>query len=170
MSEALLETWFQGQGQVTLWLLFAYALSYGLARMAAPEEVPRLNLVRWLLGVHVALGFAAAKAIDPDAGHQMTLLFAQLVAVMIAISVFNATVFGVMLRNKVSVPTVLRDVLGLLVVVIAALIFASGHGFDLKGIGLTTSALTVVIGLAAQQTLGNLAAYITEIERMGAEG
>jgi small-conductance mechanosensitive channel len=66
-------------------------------------------------------------------------------------------VLGILLgRFQRSVPTVLRTVLTLLSVVVGAFVLLGKQGFDLKSLLPTGAVITGVLGLALQQTLGNL--------------
>jgi small-conductance mechanosensitive channel/CRP-like cAMP-binding protein len=61
------------------------------------------------------------------------------------------------LRRKVAAPALLRQIVGLLVFGIAvAFLFHEVLGVELTGVIATSAVLTVVIGLALQDTLGNL--------------
>jgi small-conductance mechanosensitive channel/CRP-like cAMP-binding protein len=145
---------------MTLWLTLIWVTLLLLARQVAPQELPRLRQSLWLLLTHVVLGLiAAAKSSLPiaDQGHQLVLLATRLLSVAIGVSLFNHLVLGIGLgRFKRGVPTLLRDALSLIVLVIAAVILLARHGFDIKALLPTGAVLTAVIGLALQQTLGNL--------------
>jgi small-conductance mechanosensitive channel/CRP-like cAMP-binding protein len=158
MNTGLFGAWWGLQGSVTLWLTLVWALLLWVSRWLAPQEVPRLKWQAALLLLHFILGWAAAARATPfDDGHQFTLLAAQLLAVAIGVALFNAAIIGIaLLRFKRSVPTLLRDVLSLAALVIAAIVLLAGHGFDVKSLLPTGAVLTAVIGLALQQTLGNL--------------
>jgi small-conductance mechanosensitive channel/CRP-like cAMP-binding protein len=154
----LLGLWWSGQAPTTLWLAFFWVLLLVLARQVGSAELPRLRQTLWLLLIHVGLGlWAAAHSVSQDLGHQWALLGAQLLGVAIGVSLFNHLVLGILLgRFKRSVPTLLRDVLGLVVIVVSAVVLVAKHGFDVKALLPTGAVLTAVIGLALQQTLGNL--------------
>ncbi len=154
----IIDTWIQGQLPVTLTLLAIFSLCHFLASALSPQEVLRLKLTRALLVIQAVLGLWVAAgdlAPLPD-DHQVMLLFTRLLSVAVSVGLVNALVFGILLRSKVSVPQVLRDVLFLVSLIVASFILASKHGFDLKTIIPTTAVLTAVIGLALQETLGNL--------------
>jgi small-conductance mechanosensitive channel/CRP-like cAMP-binding protein len=155
----LLSLWWSLQGSLTLWLGLTCLALIVLSRYLAPAELPRLRLQIWLLLLHFALGWTAAAKADPfdDHGHSLTLLAAQLLSVAISAALFNALVFGIALgRFQRSVPALLRDMLSVITLVVAAVVLLSKHGFDVKSLLPTGAVLTAVVGLALQQTLGNL--------------
>lgn len=155
----LIRTWWSGQGSLTLGLGLLWLALWPLAGRFAPAELPRLRQTLWLLLLHLAAGLWAAVPGAPDAepGRQVALLFARLLAVAVAVGLFNHLVLGIGLgRFQRSVPTLLRDVLSLIALLVAAFVLLARHGFDLKALLPTGAVLTAVIGLAMQQTLGNL--------------
>lgn len=154
----LIGLWFDGQAPMTLILSVVWVLLLLLARKVAASELPRLQQTLWLLILHGILGLWAAKqgvAVDP--GHQWVLLTARLLSVAIGVSLFNHLVLGIVLgRFQRSVPALLRDALSLVALIVATVILFARHGFDIKALLPTGAVLTAVIGLALQQTLGNL--------------
>jgi small-conductance mechanosensitive channel/CRP-like cAMP-binding protein len=155
----ILSLWWSLQGSLTLWLSLSCLALIALSRYLAPAELPRLRLQIWLLLLHFALGWTAANRADPfdDNGHSLTLLAAQLLGVAISAALFNALVFGIALsRFQRSVPAVLRDMLSVVALIVATVVLLSKHGFDVKSLLPTGAVLTAVVGIALQQTLGNL--------------
>jgi small-conductance mechanosensitive channel len=73
----------------------------------------------------------------------------------------------VRLRSQVPTPKILRDVIGFILYGLAALpILQSQLDLDLRGLLATSAVLSVVIGLALQETLGNLFAGLSlQLER-----
>lgn len=154
----LLGLWWAGQAVVSFWLGLIWLLLWFLAGKVARTELPRIRQTLWLLLVHVGLGlWAAARSGHPDPGVQWVLLGTRLLGVAIGVSLFNHLVLGIGLgRFQRSVPTLLRDALSLVALVLATIILVAKHGFDIKALLPTGAVLTAVIGLALQQTLGNL--------------
>ena len=155
----LFSVWWDLSGETTLILTLLWAALLPLARVLAPAELKALRSQVWLLVLHLGLGLMVAARSKPfdDGGHGLLLLANQLLGVAIAVGLFNALVMGIALgRFERSVPTVLRNVLSVLALIIAAIVLLSKHGFDTKSLLPTGAVLTAVIGLALQTTLGNL--------------
>jgi small-conductance mechanosensitive channel/CRP-like cAMP-binding protein len=156
----LLGRWWADQAPVTLGLTVIWLALIILARKVAAQELPRLRQSLWLLLAHAVVGLLAAAPahIAPSSGdHQLPLLAARLLSVAIGAGLFNHLVLGIGLgRFQRSVPTLLRDALTLAALVVASIILLARHGFDVKALLPTGAVLTAVIGLALQQTLGNL--------------
>ncbi|MEZ4220831.1 MAG: mechanosensitive ion channel family protein [Polyangiaceae bacterium] len=74
-----------------------------------------------------------------------------------AVSMVGVLLFGAVLpRLKVSPPKILQDVIVGVATVFVLLAIAARAGFNLSGLITTSAVLTAVIGLALQDTLGNI--------------
>jgi small-conductance mechanosensitive channel/CRP-like cAMP-binding protein len=71
------------------------------------------------------------------------------------VGVFNLLVFSMFLA-RLRVPMVLRDVVGVLVMVIIVLAVSPSLGFDWRGVAATATGLVAVIGLGLQETISNV--------------
>ena len=154
-----LALWWSQAGATTFVLTLVWLALLPLARALAPEELKALRSQVWLLLLHLGLGWMVAARTNPfdDGGHGLMLLATQLLGIAIGVGLFNALVMGIALgRFQRSVPTVLRNVLSVVALLIGALVLVSKHGFDVKSLLPTGAVLTAVIGLALQTTLGNL--------------
>lgn len=154
----LVSQWWAGPALLSLGLTASWVGLLFLARRFAPSELPRLALTLGLLCLHIGVGFWAANHADVAADpHHLAWLSLQLLTVAVAVSLFNHLVLGIALgRFQRSVPTLLRDVLSLVALLVAAIILLARHGFDVKALLPTGAVLTAVVGLALQQTLGNV--------------
>ena len=101
------------------------------------------------------LGVPTSDARDRDFGTLAIGIAVALVVTRLLDYVFFDVAFR--LRRKVAAPALLRQIVGLLVFGIAvAFLFHEVLGVELTGVIATSAVLTVVIGLALQDTLGNL--------------
>lgn len=158
-TSSFISVWWDSQGLLTLTYALIWAPLFYLARRVAPDEVRSLRTQGWLVLVYVTLGLAAALNFDPFApkGFRVSRFAADLLGVAIGVGFFNALVLGIGLgRFQRTVPTVLRTVLSMLALVIAAVVLLAKQGLDVKALLPTGAVLTAVVGLALQQTLGNL--------------
>jgi small-conductance mechanosensitive channel len=163
-NPSLLALWWDSGLATTLTDACLWLLLFLLARGLASDEAKRLRSLGFMILVHLVLGGLAASrgagaVVDPLAPHGFHALqfSADLLAVAIGVGLFNALVLGILLgRFQRSVPTVLRDVLGLVALIVGAVALLARQGFDVKALLPTGAVLTAVIGLALQQTLGNL--------------
>ena len=156
---SFISIWWDSQGQLTLVYALLWLAMLALALKAAPTEVKGLRTLGWMLVVHLGLSVAAALNFDPFAprGFRLSLFGAQLLGILVGVGLFNALVLGIGLgRFQRAVPTVLRTVLSLLTLIIAAVMLLAKQGLDVKALLPTGAVLTAVVGLALQQTLGNL--------------
>jgi CRP-like cAMP-binding protein/small-conductance mechanosensitive channel len=163
-NPSLLALWWDGGLATSLAEGVLWFLLLLLARGLASDEAKRLRSLGAMIVGHLLLSLASAShdagaMMDPLAprGFHALQFSAQLLAVAIGVGLFNALVLGIALgRFQRSVPTVLRDVLGLVALVIGAIVLLARQGLDVKALLPTGAVLTAVIGLALQQTLGNL--------------
>ena len=101
------------------------------------------------------LGVPTSDARDRDFGTLAIGIAVALVVTRVLDYVFFDVAFR--FRRKVAAPALLRQIVGLLVFGIAvAFLFHEVLGVELTGMIATSAVLTVVIGLALQDTLGNL--------------
>ena len=151
-------TWWDTQAGTALTFVALWLLLFLLARVLGVQEAKRLRFLGVLLLVQVLLGFAATAAYDPTAkGFRALPFLAGLLAVGVGMGLFNSLVLGLLLgRFQRSVPTVLRQVLSVLAIAAGAIVLLAHQGLDVKALLPTGAVLTAVVGLALQQTLGNL--------------
>jgi len=151
-------TWWDSQAITALTFVALWLLLFLLAKGLGVQEAKRLRFLGVLLLIQVLLGLAAAAAYDPAAKGFRALPFLDgLLAVGVGIGLFNSLVLGLLLgRFQRSVPTVLRQVLSVLAILAGAIVLLAHQGLDVKALLPTGAVLTAVVGLALQQTLGNL--------------
>lgn len=159
-SLPFLSLWWDATGSQTLVFAALWLMLFLLARGVASEEAKRLPGLGSMIMLQLVLGLFAASGADPAVaahGFRLSLFLAQLLGVMVGVGLFSALVLGIVLgRFQRSVPTVLRTVLSLLAVIVGAIVLLAKQGFDIKTLLPTGAVLTAVVGLALQQTLGNL--------------
>jgi CRP-like cAMP-binding protein/small-conductance mechanosensitive channel len=151
-------TWWDTQAVTALTFVALWLLLFLMARILGVQEAKRLRFLGVLLLVQVLLGLAATAAYDPTAkGFRALPFLAGLLAVGVGMGLFNSLVLGLLLgRFQRSVPTVLRQVLSVVGTAAGAIVLLAHQGLDVKALLPTGAVLTAVVGLALQQTLGNL--------------
>lgn len=163
-NPSLLAFWWDRGLPVSLVCAGLWLLLFLLARGLSSAEARRLRPLGVMIVAQLLLGLLAASrevraVAEPLAPHGFHALRfgVDLLGVGVGVGLFNALVLGILLgRFQRSVPTVLRDVLGLLALVVGAIVLLAQQGLDVKALLPTGAVLTAVIGLALQQTLGNL--------------
>lgn len=118
-----------------------------------------LALVATVLAVVLLLTAAGVPTTNPRGDHDYGALAIGIATALVLTRVLDYLFFDVAfrLRRKVAAPALLRQLVGLLVFGIAAAILLRVIlGIQLTGVLATSAVLSVVIGLALQDTLGNL--------------
>jgi small-conductance mechanosensitive channel len=147
-------------GQGTPLLLLAFLLTALVLRGRGGDQDlrSRRRVITFLLGLHVLLlpitGLCAA--LQAEVVRELRLIGAVAGAIA-GVGMAGLLVFGAALRRmRVTVPRILQDVIVAGFGIIALFGAASRAGVNLSGIVATGAVLTAVIGLALQDTLGNL--------------
>jgi len=153
-SAILAELWEDKTPQLFLAVLVLLALIGGLA----PEQRKRMRGSVILFTLHLLLvPVAGVLRAQGSSLHRevrlAALLFATLAVIFMALS-FVFSVLAPWLRLRV--PRILQDVIVAASSIIAVFVLASRAGLNLSGLIATSAVLTAVIGLAFQDTLGNV--------------
>jgi len=130
-----------------------------IARVLVQEGRRRIKTAFAFGVVHVLLVGVAAWLVtrDPDSVAPVRAA-AKVFATVSIIGLSVATLFSLLTRLGSRSPRILQDVTFAAASVVATLVIASRAGFSLSGVVATSAVLTAVIGLAFQETLGNLVA------------
>jgi small-conductance mechanosensitive channel/CRP-like cAMP-binding protein len=144
----------------TLWLL----LGFVLARLSVagsyrgPDTRSRLGLAAFFLGFHLVLvPTAAALTVYESAVASEIILLTALFGTLSGVTLAGVIVFeGLVRRIRPGLPRIVPDVVVAFAVFIALMRTFSLMGVEISGIVATSAVLTAVIGLALQDTLGNL--------------
>jgi small-conductance mechanosensitive channel len=146
--------------QGTPLFLLAFLFTSLLLRSSSKNQDlrARRRVIAFLIGLHVVLlpitGLCAALKLE--AVRELRLIGA-VSGALAAVGMAGLLVFGAALpRMRVYVPRILQDVIVAGFGIIALFGAASRAGVNLSGIVATGAVLTAVIGLALQDTLGNL--------------
>ncbi len=165
----------EARHQGTLWLLLGYALT-AVALRAAPNSTElrsRFSFVSLLVGLHATLLPATGLCQAFEVGSARDLRFTgAIAAALAAVGIAGLFVFGIITPYlRIRIPRIVQDVLVAGVGVVAVFGTASRAGVDLSGIVATGAVLTAVIGLALQDTLGNvvggLSLHLDDTVRVG---
>ncbi len=134
-----------------------------VARALVNEGRRRINTAFTLWILHLILVVVAAWLVTRGTDSvAVTRTAARICAALAIIRLSVAIVFsGLLTRMRVRSPRILQDVTFAAASVIATLVLASRAGFALSGIVATSAVLTAVVGLAFQDTLGNLVAGLS---------
>jgi small-conductance mechanosensitive channel/CRP-like cAMP-binding protein len=146
--------------QGTPFLLLALLLSIPFVRRApgAAELQPRLRFVVLLLGFHTLLVPATGVATVLQAGIAKDLrLLGSVTGAIGGACLAGLVLFGTIApRLRIAIPRIVQDVLVAALCMFAVFGTASRAGVNLSGIVATGAVVTAVIGLALQDTLGNV--------------
>jgi small-conductance mechanosensitive channel/CRP-like cAMP-binding protein len=157
----------------TVELLAAAVVLLAVTRALAGKHAERLRSAVVLFGLHLALlPVAGALRMGGSTLYRETRLASLALATLAFIGTTATLLFhGVLPRLRVSVPRILQDVLVASSSGIAIFMVASRAGVNLSGLIATSAVLTAVIGLAFQDTLGNvvggLAIQLDDSVRLG---
>ncbi|HVU05746.1 MAG TPA: mechanosensitive ion channel family protein [Polyangiaceae bacterium] len=139
--------------QLSALALVTFVLSRALAR----ENRKRLRSATILFGIHLVLvPTAAAIALAKSSLHGEIRLVALIFATLGLIQMVATLLFSALSRVRVSVPRILQDVIVASTSIVAIFMLAGRAGLNLSGLIATSAVLTAVIGLAFQDTLGNV--------------
>jgi small-conductance mechanosensitive channel/CRP-like cAMP-binding protein len=144
----------------TPWLVLGFLLTALLLRLVPPQPAlrARMRFAALLLLLHVLFLAPTGLASALNFGVALDLrLTGSMAGALAGVGMIGLAVFGVLLpRVRVSVPRILQDVIVAGFGTIAVFGTASRAGVNLSGIVATGAVLTAVIGLALQDTLGNV--------------
>ena len=140
----------------TFWVLGGLLITALVVRLAAPEDRRRLRAIVLFALLHVALLGPAIGLVDTDAS-DVARVAALLAAALAGIGMGMTLVFRVLLpRAGYHAPRILQDVVGTGLLVLVVFGLASRLGVHLASLIATSAVVTAVIGLALQDTLGNV--------------
>jgi small-conductance mechanosensitive channel/CRP-like cAMP-binding protein len=150
----------EGRSAGTLWVVALVVLSVPLGRGAAGESRRRTVVPVVLLGLHLVL-LPVAAYFRGRSGHGAGYLEAHVPVLVFgtlaAVTAGGAILFAAILpRVRLRTPRILQDIVVGLAAVITVLVVAARAGINLSGLIATSAVLTAVIGLALQDTLGNI--------------
>jgi len=156
----------------TLELCLVGVSLFVLTRAVANKNRARLRSAVTLFSMHLGLvPLAAFLAGMGSTLHRETRLLLLVLATFGLIQVLATLLFSGLGRLRVDVPRILQDVLVATAGLIAIFVLAGRAGVNLSGLIATSAVLTAVIGLAFQDTLGNvvggLALQIDDSIRVG---
>ena len=139
-------------------MLVAAAILFVLTRTLAAPNRERVRSSLVLLGLHLMLvPVAGAFRMSGSTLYRETRLAALVLATFAFIGLTATFLFAVALpRLRVHVPRIVQDVFVAGSSLIAFFMLASRAGINLSGLIATSAVLTAVIGLAFQDTLGNV--------------
>lgn len=148
----------RADGTAVLLLLLACVVP--LVRRFAPEHRRRIGGMVLLSAAHLVLLIAAALLHPHDAGVYRDVRLAALAcAALGAVGMAGTALFAVVLpRLHLSLPKILQDVLMGAAAIAALFAVITRVGYDLSGLLTTSAIVTAVLGLALQDTLGNVMA------------
>jgi len=148
----------RADGTAVLLLLLAIALP--LVRRFAPDQRRRLGGMVLLTAAHLVLLIVAALLQPHDlALHRDVRLAALACGALGAVGMAGTALFAVVLpRLHLALPKILQDVLMAAAALAALVAVFTRVGYDLSGLLTTSAIVTAAIGLALQDTLGNLMA------------
>ncbi len=143
----------------TPWLLVGFvAARLAVAGARAPHARSRFGLAVFFLGLHLALlPVAAALELLHGGVAREVLVLTAILGTLAGVTLAGVVVFeGIVRRVRPGLPRIVPDVVVSFAVFIALLRTSSRMGVELSGIVATSAVLTAVIGLALQDTLGNV--------------
>ncbi|HEX4340422.1 MAG TPA: mechanosensitive ion channel family protein [Polyangiaceae bacterium] len=142
----------------TALVIVAALVLLALARWLSNAHRERLRSSFVLVLVHVVLVLVAGVVrIGGSSLYKETRLAAFVVATLGFIGILATLIFGSILpRLRVNVPKIVQDVIVAGSSLVAVFVLASRAGLNLSGLIATSAVLTAVIGLAFQDTLGNI--------------
>ena len=139
-------------------LVAAVVVILGATGALAPEQRKRQrgSVVLFCLFLLVVPIAAALRAVE-SAVYREVRLVGLLFATLAVIGMAGTLLFSVVTpRLRIAVPRILQDVLIAAASIVAIFVLASRAGLNLSGLIATSAVLTAVIGLAFQDTLGNV--------------
>jgi small-conductance mechanosensitive channel len=143
---------------LSLLLVVGLFVTASLVGAFAKEERHRIATIAIFVVVHLLAVFGAA-CFRAGAGeayidvHLLALLFGAIAAVGMAVLLIFAVLLA---RIGIHVSRILRDVIGAAAFVVMALSITSHAGFNVQGLIATSAVATAVIGLALQDSIGNV--------------
>jgi small-conductance mechanosensitive channel/CRP-like cAMP-binding protein len=151
-----------GEAKTPALLVAAVVLSL-LTRFTAENHRQRQRSAFVLLALHLVLVLVAGVLRGVGSTVYREVHLAALILVTLALVGMAGTFLfaGALPRIRVSVPRILQDVLIALSAAIVIFTLASRAGLNLSGLIATSAVLTAVIGLAFQDTLGNVVGGLT---------
>lgn len=142
----------------TLWVVAGLIVTSFLVQRDSGEGRARRRTITIFSGLHLLLALIAGLNRAFDAYAYTTFhLTAQALAAVAGVGMAILLTFGGLLpRLGMRPPRILGDLVGGAALLVVLMALASSAGFNLSGVIATSAVLTAVIGLALQDTLGNL--------------
>lgn len=140
-----------------LWLVFA--LSQVFVRILNPQEGSKTHTkTNLLLLLHAFLIPIAAglRQIDSTNYDDIRFVYIFLASFLVVTSVTRLFFHGLLPRLNVQNPRILEDLANALITLIVFYLVASRVGYQISGVLTTSAVLTMVLGFAFQDTLGNV--------------
>jgi small-conductance mechanosensitive channel/CRP-like cAMP-binding protein len=143
--------------------LLVLFVSYALVSLLAQQHLRRLRAPFGIAAIYVLLIPVAAYL---RATRSSALIDIRLISLsfgtLAGIFAIGTLVFGALdARLRLGIPRIVSDLIVATVSIVAISVMASRMGFNLSSLLTTSAVLTAVIGLALQDTLGNMVAGIT---------
>jgi small-conductance mechanosensitive channel/CRP-like cAMP-binding protein len=141
-------------------LLVGWLLTFALGRGLGAVPRRRLFGIGVFCMLHVLLlPLVGAMRADGSGYYRDARLAALIFAGLGFVSMSGVLLFGIVLpRLKISLPRILQDVVIGVASIFVLFAMAAHAGFNLSGLITTSAVLTAVLGLALQDTLGNIVA------------
>jgi small-conductance mechanosensitive channel/CRP-like cAMP-binding protein len=139
-------------------LLPAALVLVPLMRRAAPGERSRRAGIFLLVIAHLILvPLSGALRAGPQPGYVTLHGVTQALGMCLAVFLVGALLFMILLpRLRLDPPRILQDVMISVALLLGLLWVASNQGLDISGVLATSAVVTVVVGFALQDTLGNI--------------
>ena len=158
------EFFLEADARHSFWLLGLVGICLALRSLLPEAEKKRTRSLIAVTVIHLLLVATTAwkTQADPAGVVKYLKLAAFIFSAAGFVGVFNIIVFSMFLaRLRLGVPMVLRDVVGVVVMVIIVLAVSPSLGFDWRGVAATATGLVAVIGLGLQETVSNVLGRVT---------
>lgn len=155
--------WAEFVGYYTAFLFAGLVLTAALVRGLPIYERRRVRLMTFFFAGHVALAIAGGvtRALGAEGATPVHYASGAL-AVLAGVGMMTTAAWVLLVhRLRLPLPPIVRDLAGATAVLIALIATASRAGINVAGLVATSAVLTAVVGLALQDTLGNLVAGLT---------
>lgn len=150
--------WSEALEQRTPYVALGAVVAAALTRRQDPEDRKRIKTLWVLVAAHVVLAISTGvlRAVD-SALHTDLRIPSLSFGALAAVTAGGAILFrGILPRLRVRAPRIVHDVTVAGAGIVAVLAMASRSGLNLSGVVATSAVITAVVGLALQDTLGNV--------------
>ncbi|MBK8011442.1 MAG: mechanosensitive ion channel [Deltaproteobacteria bacterium] len=143
---------------LTLYLLGALVVALAVLLSMAPELKRRRATLVAIVALHVFIVPLAAWSRETSSASYTTLhLVLGITAAVAGVIMGGTIVFAAILPAlRIAVPRIIQDVMIGSGAAVAVMVTAGRSGFDVTGVLATSAVITVVVGFALQETLGNI--------------